>query len=72
MMEFFSRLADIWEVAVNFIVSFFQNLVFLIKLIPDSITGVQKVLALMPPFLTVPIFAFLGISLVIAVLNKWG
>lgn len=72
MIEFFSRLADIWEVAVSFIVSFFQNLILLIKLIPDSVTGIQKVLSLMPPFLTVPIFAFIGISLVIAVLNKWG
>lgn len=72
MLQYLERMADLFGVVIDFVIDFVNNLIFLIKLIPTSIFAVSSVVSLMPPFFTVPLFAFLGVSLVIAFLNKWG
>lgn len=72
MIEFFQSIAGFIDTIVSYVVSFFRNLILLITMIPKSIVAVSAVLNYFPPFIVVPIVALMFLSLVIAVLNKWG
>lgn len=72
MIEFFHQLSVIFHMFVDYIVPVFKNFIFLLQSIPKAMIGVSNVVSLLPPFITVPIFAFLGLSLLISILNHWG
>lgn len=72
MIQFFQSVAGFIETAVNYLVSFFRNLILLITMVPRTLAAVSSVLNLFPPFITVPVMAVLFTSLIVAILNKWG
>lgn len=72
MIEFFTKIAGFIETIVNYVVGFFRNLILLITMIPKTLVAISSVLNLFPPFIIVPIMALLLLSLIIAILNKWG
>lgn len=72
MIEFFKALFGYIEILVNFAISFIQNLITLISYVPRSLMALTGCLVQLPPFFTVPLFAIISISLLIAILNKWG
>lgn len=72
MIEFFRSLATYIEVFVNFIISFFENLINLISYVPKSLIALSGCFTFLPPFFTVPLLAIISVSLLIAILNKWG
>lgn len=72
MKEFLENLVDYITIIFDFIGSFFQNLIQLIAYIPATIVAIQNAIAYLPPFLSVPIYAGICLSLIIAILNKWG
>lgn len=72
MIEFFQSIAGFIETIVNYVVSFFHNLILLITMIPRAIVAVSAVLNYFPPFIVVPVMALMFLSLIIAILNKWG
>lgn len=72
MIEFFQSIANFIETIVDYVVSFFRNLILLITMIPKAIVAVSAVLQYFPPFIVVPIVALMFLSLIIAILNKWG
>lgn len=72
MIEFFKSLATYIEVFVNFIISFVRNLITLISYVPKSLIALREAFTFLPPFFTVPLLAIISVSLLIAILNKWG
>lgn len=72
MIEFFKALFGYIEIIVNFVISFFQNLINLISYVPKSLIALGQCFGLLPVFFTVPLLAIISISLLIAILNKWG
>lgn len=72
MIQFFQSIAGFIETVVDYVVSFFRNLILLITMIPKALVAVSAVLNLFPPFIVVPIVALIFLSLIIAILNKWG
>lgn len=72
MKEFLENLVDYITVVFDFIGSFFHNLIQLIAYIPATVIAIQNAIAYLPPFLSVPIYAGICLSLIIAILNKWG
>lgn len=72
MIQFFQSIAGFIETVVNYVVSFFRNLILLITMVPKTLVAISAVLNLFPPFIIVPIMALIFLSLIIAILNKWG
>ena len=72
MKEFLENLVDYITVVFDFIGSFFHNLIQLIAYIPATVVAIQTAIAYLPPFLSVPLYAGICLSLIIAILNKWG
>lgn len=72
MIEFFQSVAGFIETFVNYVISFFRNLILLITMIPRALTAINAVLVLFPPFIIVPLIAIMFLSLVVAIMSKWG
>lgn len=72
MIEFFQSIANYIEIIVNYVISFFTNLIQLLLSIPKVFISLATVLNFLPPFIAVPMAAFIGFSVIVAVLNKWG
>lgn len=72
MIEFFKSLATYIEVIVDFVISFFTNLITLISYIPKSLMALTSAFTFLPPFFTVPLLAIISVSVLIAILNKLG
>ncbi|MCM1342669.1 MAG: hypothetical protein NC305_04015 [Lachnospiraceae bacterium] len=72
MIQFFQSVAGFIETVVSFVISFFRNLFLLITMVPKTLAAITAVLNLFPPFIIVPVTALVFLSLVIAILNKWG
>lgn len=71
MIEFFSGLAGFIETIVRFVVTMFQNLIFVITSVPKAFVAIVEVLSYFPAFLTVPVLAVLSLSVVFALINHW-
>lgn len=72
MLEFFSKIGDLISMAISFIIQWFTSLIQLMLIVPKSIVAVGEVLALFPPFITIPILALIAFSVLITILNHWG
>lgn len=72
MLEFLEGLVGFFQTAINFIVSLFQNLLYAISSIPKAFMAISNVLSFFPAFLTVPLFAVLGIVIIFTIINHWG
>lgn len=72
MIEFFQGIAGFIETIVNFVVTLFQNLIFVITAVPRALISITAVLGYFPAFITVPILAIISISIVMAIINHWG
>lgn len=71
MIQFFQSIAGFIETIVNFVLSFFMNLILLLGMIPKTLAAITAVLGLFPPFITVPIIALLSLSLVISIISMF-
>ncbi len=72
MLEFFGKVGDLISIAINFIVNMIKSLVQLTIMVPRAFAAIVETLGLFPPFITVPIIAFLGITLTIAIINRFS
>ncbi len=72
MIEFFQGIAGFIETVVNFVITLFQNLIFVITSVPKALVAITSVLAYFPSFITVPILAIISISIILAIINHWG
>lgn len=72
MLEFFTKIGDLISTAIDFIINMIKSLLQLLMIVPKVFGAVIKVLALFPPFLTVPIIGVLSIALIIAIINKFA
>lgn len=72
MIDFFERIINFMESMIDFIVSLIKNLYALIVSVPKALVAISSTLNLLPPFITVPLMVFVSLSLIIAILNKWG
>ena len=72
MTEFLENLVDYITTLFNFIGSMVQNLFLLLMYVPATVAALSNTLSYLPPFLSVPIYACVCASLIIALLNKWG
>lgn len=70
MFKFFDSVTSLVQIAVNFIVSLFQMVVFLFEQIPKALAYVGVVTALLPPFLSTFVLLFVGIIVVLQIMNK--
>ncbi len=70
MFKFFESITGIVQIAVDFIVSMFQMVVFLFEQIPKALAYVGVVTALLPAFLKTFILLFVGIIVVLQIMNK--
>lgn len=72
MISFFEQIVSYLVTFVGFVVSFITNLITLLVQIPVVIATITNTLVYIPPFLSVPIYAVVSLSLIIAIVNKWG
>lgn len=72
MIEFFQSIFNYISVIVDFVVSFFTNLLNVMSYVPRSLVALGQCFGLLPAFITVPLFAVISISLIINILNLWG
>lgn len=72
MLEFFSKIGDLISIAIEFIINMLKSLLQLLIMVPKSYAAIVEVLALFPPFITVPIIGILGLALIIAIINKFS
>jgi hypothetical protein len=70
MFKFFESITGIVQIAVGFIVSMFQMVVFLFEQIPKALAYVGVVTALLPAFLKTFVLLFVGIIVVLQIMNK--
>ncbi|MCI8958662.1 MAG: hypothetical protein HFG62_06040 [Lachnospiraceae bacterium] len=70
MFKFFESITGIVQIAVDFIVSMFQMVVFLFDQIPKALAYVGVVTALLPAFLKTFVLLFVGIIVVLQIMNK--
>ncbi len=70
MFKFFESITGIVQIAVDFIVSMFQMVVFLFEQIPKALAYVGVVTALLPAFLKTFVLLFVGIIVVLQIMNK--
>lgn len=72
MLEFFGKIAEYISIAVEFIINMLKSLLQLLLIVPKTYAAIVEVLALFPPFITVPIIGLLSLALIIAIINKFG
>lgn len=72
MLEFFSKVGDLISIAIDFVVNMVKSLVQLTIMVPRAWTAIVETLGLFPPFITIPVIAFLGLTLTIAIINKFS
>lgn len=70
MFKFFESITGIVQIAVDFIVSMFQMVVFLFEQIPKALAYVGVVTVLLPAFLKIFVLLFVGIIVVLQIMNK--
>lgn len=70
MFKFFESVANIFTTAVNFIVSLFQMLIDLVKLIFKAQVFLIKVIGYLPPFVVAFALAFIALAILFQILNK--
>lgn len=70
MFKFFESITGIVQIVVDFIVSMFQMVVFLFEQIPKALAYVGVVTALLPAFLKTFVLLFVGIIVVLQIMNK--
>lgn len=70
MFKFFESITGIVQIAVDFIVSMFQMVVFLFEQIPKALAYVGVVTVLLPAFLKTFVLLFVGIIVVLQIMNK--
>ncbi len=70
MFKFFESITGIVQIAVDFIVSMFQMVVFLFDQIPKALAYVGVVTALLPAFLKTFVLLFVGIIVVLQIMNR--
>ncbi len=70
MFKFFESITGIVQIAVDFIVSMFQMVVFLFEQIPKALAYVGVVTALLPAFLKTFVLLFVGIIVVLQIMNR--
>lgn len=72
MIAFFEQLVSYITTFVGFVISMITNLIQLLLQIPAIVATISNALLYIPPFLSIPIYAAVSLSLIIAVINKWG
>lgn len=72
MFEFFDSVIGYIETAVDFIVSFVQNIIMVIMLIVRGFESVSLVVVYMPTLLQAVTFAVIAYCVVVNLINKGG
>lgn len=70
MFNFFSAIADLLQIVVDFVVSAFEMIVFLFTNIPQAVGYVVAVTAYLPPFLATFVMLFVALIVILNILNK--
>lgn len=70
MFQFFEGIASTLGVAVDFIVSLFATLVTFITEIPKALAFLVSAVAYLPPFLMAFVLPFIGICILLNIINK--
>lgn len=70
MFKFFESITGIVQILVDFVVSMFQMVVFFFGQIPKALAYVGVVTALLPAFLKMFVLLFVGIVVVLQIINK--
>lgn len=71
MIEFFTKIGDLISIVIDYVVMVIKNLFMLLVMVPKAFSALVQTLVLFPPFITVPLMAFLGIALAIAILSSF-
>lgn len=72
MIEFFTKIGDLISIVIDFVVMVIKNLIMLLALVPKAYAALAETLALFPPFITIPLMAFLATALAIAIISNFG
>lgn len=70
MFKFFESITGIVQIAVDFIVSMFQMVVFFFEQIPKALAYVGVVTVFLPAFLKTFVLLFVGIIVVLQIMNR--
>ena len=70
MFKFFESIVGLVQIVVDFVVSAIEMIVFFFTQIPKAIAYVGVVTALLPPFLSSFVLLFVGIIVILQLMNK--
>lgn len=70
MWKFFDSITALVGMVVDFVISVFNMIIFLFTQIPKAIAYVVTVSAFLPPFLSTFVLLFVGIIVILNVMNK--
>lgn len=70
MFGFFEGVVGTLQIAVDFIVSLFEGLLTFITEIPRALAFLVSAVVYLPPFLYVFIMPFIGICIILNIINK--
>lgn len=70
MFNFFTSIANFIETVVNYVISFFTSLMVLILRAIQALAYLVVVIGLLPSYLKVFVFAMIGVSAILFVINK--
>lgn len=70
MFNFFAGIADIIGTVVNFVITFFTNIVTVLQRSAQAVVYVVSVIVFLPEYVKVFILAMIGVSALLFVINK--
>ena len=70
MFQFFEGITSMIGVVVDFIVNLFTTLITFITEIPKALAFLISAIAYLPPFLSMFVFPFIGICVLLNLINK--
>lgn len=72
MFAFFDGLVNFISTVINFVINFFSGLVHFFLMVGASMGYLVILIAHLPPFLHVAVFAVVGLSIVFQIINHGG
>ena len=72
MIQFFQNILNLLSILVNFIISMFADLMYLISLAPKIFGAVTSLFSTLPPYFSTPFMALFGVSFVVTIFHLWG
>lgn len=70
MFKFFESIANLVGIIVNFVVSAFEMVIFIVTQIPRCLTYLVGIIAYLPPFLGTFVMLFISVIVIINLINK--